>query len=401
MSFGTLLITDIKRLLGHGRIVALSLLTPVIAIIIFASVLFPAISGMYNQDLICGIVDEDGSELIGQMINIVYNTSSLSEYGRPYPINDVETGIRALEDGKIDLLIRIPEAFLDKARAGEKTALTVYYVPAHAYEGNVVVTSLKSCFAIYWESEDLVNMTGELAETLGLEKSKAAQMVEDGRVDIFWAQVARNEVIGQGEKMTSMLISYEYLIGLLFAVCALFAAVPSLYITTMDFDRVYGKRGMPQNGIVTRYLARLVTSSLLVITSFGIMFPIALMLKTVSGETNIAILIPILLIALCYSALMQLVALLFRKCDHALWAVLYIAALMIFLTVGIRESSLPDLIASIVRFLPLKPAVSLLSNLTFGTQSSRLLPDIVRLLADTVLFLAAGIFVYKRKGEKV
>ncbi len=402
MSFLSLLRLDIKRLIGNGRLVLLALFVPFLAVLLFVSVLLPAFSLKDGFSLAYGIVNEDKHQLINQMINLFANSESISQYGEAYPFSDTETGIEALKDGELDLLIHIPEGFYGALRSQRPVTIEVYYPQKHSMEADIIVKSLQSCFSVYGQSEVLVAYAGDIMEQKGISDGARLGKMSKEYLKLFYAQVARGKVLGWDIVLSPAgFVKYEYYLGVVFSVFSLFAAFPVLYLTAADMEERFRIRRISGDQALNFYFARLFSGSLLVLSSFAVMLPIAVGAGYIRGAFSPAFIPALMLTALCFSSLLILLSLLADRTDHCLWIAFYVAFFFIVFGILIPGSALPRGVAGVLRWLPIKPVISLMTNTIYSSEDIRIGQDFLRLCVDTGIFILLGALLYRRRGERI
>lgn len=402
MRFLSLLRFDIKRLIGNGRIVLLALLVPLVAVLLFVSILLPAFSAKDGISIAYGIVNEEEHDLVHQMVNLFSNSEAISQYGEAYPVSDLETGIEAIDDGDLDLLIHIPENFYGALMEQRPVTIEVYYPKKHAMETDIIVKSLQSCFSIYGQSEVLVAYAGDLMKQKGIPEETRLEKMSEEYWDLFYAQVGRGKVLGWDTVLSPAgFVKYEYYLGVVFSFFSLFAAFPVLYLTSADMRERFRMRRLCSRQAISFYFARLLSGSLLVLCSFAVMLPIAAGAGFIKGIFSPAFLPAVLLTALCFSSLLIFLSLLAKEPDHALWIAFYVTLGCMVFGILIPDSAMPSGVDEILRWIPIRPVISLLTNTIYSSEDIRIGQDFLRLSVDTGILTALGALLYRRKGEGV
>ncbi len=402
MRFFDLAVLDMKRLIGNGRIVLLALLVPLIAVVLFGAILIPSLSAEDGISIEYGIVNEDDHEIVGQMINLIANTESIAEYGRAYPISDEKTGIEAVEEGELGLFVHIPEDFYDSLLKERPVTIDVYYSPSYAMQADIILKTVQSCFSIYGQSEVLVSFVGHILEEKGIPENERTAIEDKEYEALIKAQINRGMVLGWEHILSPAgNIKYEYYLGILFAVFSLFAAFPALYLTARDQKELFSVRRLGEGRAVSFYFARLFSGTVLVVVSFLLMVLIAAAFGGGSGRFSPAFLPAVLLSSLCYAALLIFLGLVAGHPDRCLWIAFYVLLFFIVFGILIPDTALPEGAAEILRWLPIRPVMSLLSNTVYSSEMNRAGGDFIRLSVDTGVFILLGAWLYRRKGEDV
>ncbi|MFB0919371.1 MAG: ABC transporter permease, partial [Oscillospiraceae bacterium] len=126
------LVYDLKRMFSGKALVLLCLLSPIIIVLIFSTVVSPMLftaKGLHYNLAIC---DEDGSEAVVEFITQMLNSQALKEIVTSYPVKTVDDGIALVESGDISVLVHIPQGLFSDMRDGRQVKVELISTKAHA-----------------------------------------------------------------------------------------------------------------------------------------------------------------------------------------------------------------------------------------------------------------------------
>ncbi|MBO4901477.1 MAG: ABC transporter permease [Lachnospiraceae bacterium] len=401
MSFFSLLFYDIKRLLGHGKTALIAILLPLPVVFLFAVFLLPMLSAGKGVVVSCALCNEDTNETLTKLLDLVINSEVEQGTAIVYPVKDVESGKRLVEEGRVAAFLHIPENTYQDSMNGRQVVLDYYYSPAHAFEALTFYTAVKSSLSVFGQGIRLVYVAGGLAMEHGLTQEDVLTLWREGTDDIIRIHMHRGKIIGSGGVfLPGADYHLRFAIALLFTVCAYFAAFPVMYLTSVDLTEILGKRSMGTGRLLGGFFARVLSGALLILCTFLILYPAARAIREVPFAFALSVLPAVFLIALTFSAFALFLGSLFQRGEGALWAGLY-AGIVFFACVILPEriEGLPKAVSSVLHFSPVRACVSIFSNAMFKMIPERYEQDLLILATAFVVFLAAGLAAYMKRGR--
>ena len=212
----------------------------------------------------------------------------------------------------------------------------------------------------------------------------------------------RGEIVGRyGIFLVGGAYHLRYAMALLFVACAFFASFPVMYLTCLDKTGIYAKRSIPEEKKTVFFFARILSGAVLILCTFGVMYPIARMFRQLGFRSALSALPGIILTALSFSALAVFIGSLFRRGHSALWTGLYFgAASFLGVTFLSDKAGVPAWVSFLMRISPLRASVSIFSNAMFNLMAERYVQDILVLSVSAVVFAAAGFIAYRKRGAQ-
>ncbi len=401
---------DLKRLFqGRGLILA-TLITPLIGLMIFASVVAPMLVSGEKLSIPYAICNEDGSEPVRQFVRLLTNAESLRELGTAYPVNDLQTGYELLESGRVSVLIHIPADFFAKISAGGDPAAYIIASQAHGFERSMVRMTVDGMLGVVGQAQNLLQRFGGAAKDAGANEAAVAALINAQMSDGIEEYMHRRAALSEGGALSPFgeYFPLQYYLSALFSVFAALAMLPSLYLSSSDLSGPVVKRGLlaSKYAVAGYFCSRLLSGGALILLSLALLIPTGAIIQgldTILGRDSVsdwAALAPALvLISFCFSAMSLLLGALIKRPRLALWcgffAILAMAALSGAL---VAEGALPGLLAEIGRWTPLKIAMNLLAGGLFSLDPGRYANDMLRLAIVSIVFALTGLMIVYRKG---
>ena len=118
---------DIKRLFGHGKTAILAMLSPIPVLLLFATFLIPFLTADTGSKLSCAIYNADTDEGFMELVNMIIAPEVSSGAAVVYPVNDIDTGIKLVNEGKVAAFLYIPPNTYTDSMNGKKAVMEFYY----------------------------------------------------------------------------------------------------------------------------------------------------------------------------------------------------------------------------------------------------------------------------------
>lgn len=391
---------DIKRLFGRGKTAFIAMLSPIPVVLMFALFLAPILTDGNETFFSGAILNEDDSESVNQLMNIIVNYEVGKGTVAVYPVKDKETGERLVDEGKVSVFLYIPPDTYNDSMSGKKAVLEFYYSPAHSFDALTFYSGIKSSMSVFGQGIRLVNIAVGIAEKLGLSQEEIIRVWDDGINDLQNVFIHRGRVIGKnGIFLFGADYHFRFAIALLFATCAYLSSFPIIYLTSLDLTEIFNKRSVPTKKLFTFYVSRIISGAVLIMFSFLIMFPVARALRQIPLNFALSVIPGMLLTSLAFSALAVLTGSIFKRGQSALWGGLYFGTASIAGVAFLSDKTdLPEAVSFLMRISPFRASVSIFSNAMFNLVVERYTYDMLILLAAFVIFSVAGFVMYRKRS---
>jgi len=394
---------DIKRLFGHGKTAILAMLSPIPVLLLFATFLVPLFTIDAGSILSIAIYNADTNEDFTEMVNMLIAPEVAEGRAIFYPVNDSETGIKLVNEGKVAAYLYIPPDTYTDPMNGNRAVLEFYYSQEHAFEALMFFASVRSTLSVFGQGVRIVSSAADIALAKGVTQEEAIILWEEGSDELIDVHLHRGRIIGKsGVFSPGNDYHLRFLMAGLFAVCSYFVSFPIIYLTGLDISEVFGKRNISKGNLAGFYFARLFSGTLLIMCAFLIMYPVARAIRRFPVRLALSVFPAMILTALAFSALAILIGAIFKKGHASLWAGLYFGFVSILGVIFLMSnSSLPKPISFLMEISPLRASVSIFSNSLFTMVPERYFTDMVILLASFIVFAICGFVVYLKRGSKV
>ncbi|MBO4280774.1 MAG: ABC transporter permease [Lachnospiraceae bacterium] len=391
---------DIKRLFGHGKTALLAVLAPIPVVLMFGLFLIPILSSGETVLINGGLCVEDDSLLFKSMMSMVVEYEEGQGNAKILSVETPEEGKRMVEDGEAALFLHVPKDTYQKAISGERAVMKFYYAKAHAFDALLFQNGIRSSVSVFGQGIRVIQAAGETAGAYGMNEEEYVKVQKEAVQELIGIYMHRGEIVGRyGIFLVGGAYHLRYAMALLFVACAFFASFPVMYMTSLDKNGIYAKRSIPADKKTKFFFARILSGAVLILCTFGVMYPVARMFKQLGLRSVLSAVPGILLTAFSFSALAVLIGSLFRRGQSALWTGLYFgAASFLGVTFLSDKAGVPAWVSFLMRISPLRASVSIFSNAMFNLMAERYVQDILVLSVSAAVFAAAGFFAYRKGG---
>lgn len=391
---------DIKRLFGRGKTAFIAMFSPVPVILMFALFLAPILTEANGTLLSGAILNEDDSESVDQLLNLILSYEVGKGNVSVYPVKEKETGEKLVDEGKVTAFFYIPPDTYKNSMKGKKAVMEFYYAPAHSFDALTFYSGIKSSLSVFGQGMGLVSSAIVTAEKLGLSDEEIISIWDDGINDLQNVFVHRGRIIGKnGIFLFGADYHFRFAIALLFAACAYLSSFPIIYLTSLDLSEVFNRRSIPTNKLFTFFIARIFSGAILILCSFLIMFPVARILRQIKFHFAISVILGCILTSLTFSALAVLIGSMFKRGQSALWAGLYLGSVSIAGVAFLSDKTdLPEAVSFLIRISPFRASVSIFSNGLFNLVVERFMFDMIILFAAFMIFSVTGFVIYRKRS---
>ncbi|MBQ8983741.1 MAG: ABC transporter permease [Lachnospiraceae bacterium] len=400
---------DIKRLAGHGSLPVLVLLAPFIITGIFSTIFFPLLSEAHGANIPFAVCNDDHSEMIDVFFQ--YNMGKKNDIATYYPVQDMETGMKLLKEERISVLLHIPSDFYQLVDAGEDSPIYLYYLPSHEFEATMIQINLNNNLAYVGQSQNILSLAADVADEHGFTPDVTYDFL-NFCIDESIRSYSRRSAIFEKNGAMSAIGDYmpaEYYAAALFSLCLLFAMFPTIHLTADDLETYYKIRKISGNKWMIDYSVRLVSGALLNALTLFMFIPVTYLFKKLNGSSisimreslsHLILCIPVL--AVTFSALAIMIAVISKNTNTALWTGLYLSFFMIAcsgLFTGIRMLS--SKLQMLLQILPFHASMSLISNALYKLNKSIYYQNIGYLTITCIVCITLGMLLYRRKTKVV
>ena len=399
----TFILYDIKRLFGHGKTAILAMLSPIPVLLLFATFLVPFLTTDSGSKLSIALYNADSSEELAELVDMIIAPEVADGRVIIYPVNDTETGIKLVNEGKVAAFFYIPPNTYTDPMNGKRAAIEFYYSQEHAFESLLFYASAHSTLSVFGQGIRIVYLAADIALDKGVTAEDVITLWEEGSDELVDVHLHRGKIIGKSGVFSPGNDYYlRFLMAGLFAVCSYFVSFPIIYLTSLDISEIFGKRNTSKSNLAGFYFARLFSGTLLIMCAFLIMYPIARAIRRFPVSLALSVFPAMILTALAFSALAILIGAVFKNGHTSLWAGLYFGFVSILGVIFLMSnSSLPKFVSFLMEISPLRASVSIFSNALFTLVPERYFTDMFILLASFIVFTICGFFVYLKRGSKV
>ncbi len=410
MSLWRWIALDLKRLFRGRALILATLITPLVGLMVFASVVAPMLLEEKRIIIPYAICNEDSSEPVRQFVRLLTNAESLKSLTAVYPVKDMQTGYELLASGNVSLLVHVPADFYTDISTGGNPAMYIIASEAHSFEQSIVRITVDSLLSIVGQSQNVLQRFAGEAIDAGADEAAANDWIGGQMSGGIEEYMHRRAALSQGGILSaySEYFPVQYYLCALFSIFAALAMLPALYLSSADMGGPVVKRGLlaSRPAASKYYLGRLISGAALILLALALLIPIGAvteeadaLLANMADTVWLALAPALILTALSFSALALFLGALINRPRLALWCGFFIVLTMAALSGAlVAEGALPALLAEIGRWTPLKSAMSLLANSLFSLDSARYAQDTLRLAAMFIALALAGYKLVLRKG---
>ncbi len=404
------LLYDLKRMFSGKALVFLCLLSPIIVVFIFSTVVSPMIFTAQGVHFNLAICNEDKSDTVNEFISQLINSQALVNIITVYPVQTVEQGIELINSGDISVMIHIPIDLFDNMAEGKEVKVTIYSTKAHSFETNLVSMTLNSSLSVVGKSQNIMEAARTVLVDKGESEENAQKFLDDSTNAAIDQFMSRRDVLGNGGALSPVgeYLPIEYYLSAIFSLFAALAMLPIIHFSAVDCQGAILKRGLLCGiGTARFFSARILSGTIFVALVLLMLFPASLLLRLggqvlggVYASRLSALVVTIILSSVCFSALALVIATWLPKEKTALWTGFFLALLMaVFCGALIPEGALPKLTLAIGKWLPLRSVMRMLSVSLFDYNRGIFLQDVCKSAGFTAVFLALGFLGLRRKGR--
>ena len=405
------LLFDLKRIFSGKGLVLMCLLSPILVVLLFSTVVAPMIFTAKGLHFNLAICDEDKSEEVNQFINQMINSEALADIVDVYPVSNVDIGLELVENGEVSVLIHIPNNFFNDLRKGENLNVPVYATKSHSLESRIIAMSLNSSLSLVGKSQNVMEAARLILIDKGASEGVAEEFLDINTETAISDYMNRREVFGEGGTLSPLgeYLPVEYYLSAIFSIFAALSILPIIYFSAVDISGAILKRGLLCGmGAFKFFYSRIISGFIFILLVQFMLFPTSFLLGTASdvlggtyANNFLALFTTLILSSLCYSSLALLIATLLPDKKTSLWiGFLLVLVMAIFCGALIPESILPSWTVSLGKWLPMSYSMRMLSMSLFNFDSTIFIKDTFKILSFGAFFLFIGFIKLRRGGYK-
>ncbi len=401
---------ELKKMFYRKSLLLISLLSPVIVLIIFASVMIPSLIRLNGVGIINNVFIEDKSPVINIFINSYVekttgnNSKSLLKIRK---VNSYQAGYKLLSDNDANIFTYIPADTIDKILASEKFDINIYTKLAYAFEASIYVHDLQKNISLAEKLSPSYRLVAQFLSARGLndeqvDKSILASQKIAGRKFAF--RKAMFDYASAAIKKNDIPVLY-YIVSIVTIFISL-GMLPIVWFTSVDLNSVLIKRSAFKGSLKLRYLvAKLLASALFICLTIALLIPANSLLRIKLHaahqvvENPLLIMVGIVIAAAFLASLSIFIASVIPNGIHGIWFAFYMLIIMLFISGGLYPiEKLPPLLKIIGMSTPLFYIKEIIGAI-FGVYSQAIyLRSIFMLvLYSVVLFIVSYFLLAKRR----
>jgi hypothetical protein len=399
---------DIRRLFSRKSMVALCILSPVLVMILFASILMPLLFTGRGLHFNLAMLQEDDSLEVRFFITQLVNSHALADVVTLIPVDSLESGLELLERQEASVLMHVPPRVLENIRNHSPIHISIIGTEAHALEQSLIAMTLGQSLFLVGQSQNQMEAARNVAVTKGVPAGEADLFLQEMTYDAIGQYLFRRQVLGENGSLSPLgeYLPVEYYLAAIFALFATFAMLPLIHYTAADVSGAILHRGLTcGRGAIQFYLARLGSGTLFIMLVLLMLLPTTLLLDLADQfigsayRGNLpALLLTMLLTAFAFSTLAVALAVWIARVQPAIWTGFYlILGMAVAGGALVPEGSLPDWLIGIGRWLPLRATMRGLANSLFAFDPVLLQQDMLKLALLAAVFLPLGLWGFARK----
>ena len=404
------LIYDLKRMFSGKALVFLCLLSPILVVFIFSTVISPMIFTAKGLHFNLAICDEDKSEAVNEFITQMLNSQALADIVTMYPVETVDAGLELIKSGDISVLVHIPSDLFESMRKGNEVKVEIISTKAHSLEANLITMTLDSSLSVVGKSQNIMEASRLILIDKGEEADNAEDFMNESTNSAINQYMNRREVLGEGGPLSlvGQYLPVEYYLSAIFALFAALSMLPLIHFSAVDAQGAILRRGLLCGIGTSRFFtARIISGAIFILLVLLMLFPTSLLLRLagdILGGTYAnnfsSLAVALVLSPICFSSLALTIATWLPSERTALWTgFFFVLGMAVFCGALIPEGALPTWVAVIGRWLPMRSSMRLLSVSLFDYDKSIFLQDVLKTGCFSAIFLALGFLGLRKRGR--
>ncbi len=404
------LIYDLKRMFSGKALVFLCLLSPMLVVLIFSTVISPMIFTAQGLHFNLAICDEDKSDAVNEFITTLINSQALADIINVYPVKTVDVGIELIESGDVSVLVHIPKGLFEDMRKGSEVKVSIFSTKSHALEANLITMTLTSSLSVVGKSQNIMEAARFVLIDKGETQVSSEEFLDESISMAIKQYMNRREVLGEGGPLSPVgqFLPVEYYVSAIFALFAALSMLPLVHFSAVDSQGAILRRGLLCGVGTTRFFtARIISGAIFIFLVQTMLFPTSLLLR-VAGDVLggayannfLALAAALVFSSVCFSALALTIATWLPNEKTALWTGFFLVLSMAVLCGAlIPEAALPNWASAIGRWLPMRASMRMLSVSLFDYDKPIFLQDLLKTCGFSAILLSFGFLGLRRRGR--
>ncbi|NCB50663.1 MAG: ABC transporter permease [Clostridia bacterium] len=399
---------DLKRIFSNRVMTALCVLAPMVTILLFSAVFAPFIATSGELKFSIAICNEDESDAAKAFVDQYVNSQAMRGIITAYPVKDPALAEELLRNGDVSVAIYIPEGIYESIESGRPKSVLLLSTGMHALEVNIIDMTLSSSLSVVSQSQNVLSEAADALKNHGVSAGDTETFLSDSLSEAIDRFMSRRTILGETGVSTTLdnYLPIEYYTGAIFALFAALSMLPLIRITAADAGGPVLRRGLLAGRSYGRFFAvRVLAGTLLILLVLSTLLPAMLALRhagAILGDFSgslPALAASMLLTAVCFSAMAAAIGFWLPRGESAVWLGFYLVFFMAVCCGALLPSgTLPSAVAAVGKWLPLRPAMRMLSAALFRMDGIAYWADFRRLSAFAVLALLLGAAGARRRG---
>lgn len=402
---------DLKRAFEKKSLIILCVISPVIVMLLFGSIVAPLLFTAKITKFNVAIVNDDKSEEVNVFIDQLVNSKALKDLVVSYPAQSVEDGYEMLEKNEVLVLVHIPKGLMSSIKSNTKTNIELYSIKGHYLESELIKMTLESSLSTVAKGQNLLEYSTKFISAKNISNEKLNLFTSEMTDDAIHEFMNRREVLSQAGTLSPIgaYIPIEYYTGVIFAFFAALAMLPISAMTSEDMLKNVLKRGFLYDGrYLGYYFGRLISGAALICLILLLVYPSYALNSILNNALKVeftsnvaALFLSVLLTSLCFSAMAVAVSSIFSKGSMSLWILFYIVLFMAVLSGAvIPADNMPGFADKISGWMPFRSAMRSMINALFIFDVSQYLQEIIKLIIWNIVFIASGLLFIRKRAMK-
>jgi len=404
------MIYDLKRMFSGKALVLMCLLSPIIVVLVFSTIIVPMIFTAKGLHFNLAICDEDKGREVNQFITQMVNSKSLADMVSVYPVSTVDDGLELVEGGDVSVLVYIPQNFFADMQKGTEVKVSIISTKAHSLEATLISMTMDSSLSIVGQGQNVMEAAKYMLIEKGESQASANEYFDASMNSAINEYMNRREVLGEGGplSLTGEYLPVEYYLAAIFSLFAALSMLPLIHFSSVDVMGAILRRGLLCGiGTIRFFLARIISGTIFIVLVQMMLFPTAALLHLAGDNLGglyannlLALVLAILLSSICYASLSLAIATWLPNEKTALWMGFYLVLCMAVVCGALLpESALPKWASDIGKWLPMRASMRTLSLSLFDYDQEIFWKDILKTVGFTAILLSLGFLGLKRKGR--
>ncbi len=394
---------ELKRLFSNKSSLALVILAPVITLFAFVSIISPLLfSNKRLSEVQVTVFNEDDSPDIQMVVDEIRNNRNVRSLAKLISVDSLAEGFESLENEKTAIFIHIPAHSIDSLYTREPATIGIWINPEYSLESTMImplITGVADGFNRIQNAMDMVYF--RLYDEVSPEV--ANESLYNLAVHIGIRMLNRSglyEIVGVSP--LGRFLPIEYYVSAIFALFIALGVVPLCGYNSADLTSATINRGISASRHRYKYLfARILSGTIYILICSFPMFVTAIIVMgsgAFFGSSLPAMLVALLLAALCFSATAVFLALLFGPNESAAWTGFYYVLFSALMGgVILPDNYIPDLLVRMGHFLPIRAVMNGFAYSLFDFNWNSFGLAVIIMLGWLAVFILFSLWLFNKR----